>query len=122
MKRCQLDPKKPHQLTPDEIARRREADRQVKACNRIEGVSHRPSTPPAIWTILAAVHQDQRLSSRSRSLNTLRIGVVSSNRRKFRQAGFRPAKPSRAGTFRFSMAGGARSDDLEPARMPVAAF
>ena len=62
MKRC-LDPKKPHQLTPDEIARRREADRQAKACNRIEGIPHDPTTDPIFeaW-ILGEIDSEEAIA------------------------------------------------------------
>jgi hypothetical protein len=33
-------------MTTEEIARRREADRQARACNRIEGIPHDPATAP----------------------------------------------------------------------------
>jgi len=58
----------------------------------------------------------------ARLQHLVKIGVLSPNRRKFRRARFRPADALRAGTFRFSMVGGARSGRLEPAWMPVAAF
>lgn len=38
------DPKPP--ISPEEIARRREACRQAAACNRIEGIPHDPATDP----------------------------------------------------------------------------
>jgi hypothetical protein len=43
----------PHKLSPEEIARRREANRQAIACNRIEGIEHDPATDPIFeaWII-----------------------------------------------------------------------
>jgi hypothetical protein len=37
---------------PEEIARRRAADRQAKACNRIEGIPHDPATAPIFEALI----------------------------------------------------------------------
>jgi Antitoxin VbhA len=39
-------------LDAEEIARRREADRQAKACNRIEGIPHDPATDPIFEALI----------------------------------------------------------------------
>jgi hypothetical protein len=43
----------PPAITPDEIRRRREADRQARASNRIEGIPHDPATDPVFeaWIV-----------------------------------------------------------------------
>ena len=68
MQRCQPDPKKP-QLTPDEIARQREADRQAKACNQIAGIPHDPTTDPIFeaW-ILGEIDSEEAIARIKRVL------------------------------------------------------
>ena len=50
-------------LDAEEIARRREADRQAKACNRIEGIPHDPTTDPIFeaW-ILGEIDSDELIA------------------------------------------------------------
>jgi hypothetical protein len=50
-------------LTPEEIARRREADRQALASNRIEGIPHDPSFDPIFeaW-IVGEIDSDEALA------------------------------------------------------------
>lgn len=78
MQRCQPDPKKP-QLTPDEIARRREADRQAKACNRIAGIPHDPTTDPIFeaW-ILGEIDSDLPSFSRQSNRSLGRVSPTTS--------------------------------------------
>ena len=39
-------------IDAEEIARRRAADRQAKACNRIEGIPHDPATDPIFEALI----------------------------------------------------------------------
>jgi hypothetical protein len=50
-------------ISAEEIARRREADRQAKACNRIEGIPHDPATNPIFeaW-ILGEIDSDEAIA------------------------------------------------------------
>jgi hypothetical protein len=50
-------------ITPEEIQRRREADRQALASNRIEGIKHDPATDPIFeaW-ILGEIDVDEVLA------------------------------------------------------------
>jgi hypothetical protein len=50
-------------LTPEEIQRRREADRQAIACNRIEGIPHDPSFDPIFeaW-IVGEIDSDEAIA------------------------------------------------------------
>lgn len=50
-------------ISAEEIARRREADRQAKACNRIEGIPDDPATDPIFEAlILGEIDFDEALA------------------------------------------------------------
>jgi hypothetical protein len=50
-------------FTPEEIQRRREADRQALASNRIEGIPHDPATDPIFeaW-IVGEIDSDEAIA------------------------------------------------------------
>jgi hypothetical protein len=55
-------------IHPEEIARRREADRQAKACNRIEGIPHDPTTDPIFEAWILGEIDSEELIARIKRL------------------------------------------------------
>jgi hypothetical protein len=60
-------------LTPEEIQRRREADRQAIACNRIEGIEHDPEPDPIFEAWMPIRFSSRAMSAgRSAKISSLR--------------------------------------------------
>jgi hypothetical protein len=55
-------------ITPEEIQRRREADRQALACNRIEGIAHDPATDPIFEAWIVGEIDSDELIARIKAL------------------------------------------------------
>jgi hypothetical protein len=53
---------------PEEIARRREAFRQAKACNRIEGIPHDPVTDPIFEALILGEIDSEEALARIKAL------------------------------------------------------